>query len=322
MSYQRTPFWVAVLAALFTLPLVYLGGTVTTYRVGLAVPDWPRTFGENMFLYDFWNAPFGVRLEHTHRLYGAAVGFATIFLCVWFLVFEPRRWLKSLGVLALLAVVVQGILGGTRVTQVSTVLAAIHGISGQVFFGLIVALCVFTSRKWIAARQPVLDQGQIRWLATAILCAVAIQIGLGSWFRHFGALATIVFHALLAVTILSAAIFVLVKVERNRPELATLAASARMLTVLTAIQLVLGASALGSLWPLDGIPRPSTFFEAVVRTSHQTDGALVLAASVVLCLRSWRQLAPRDVAELASAREEAKLPGRAAAGGLDWEAVA
>ena len=68
----------AVFAAVFTLPLLFVGGSVTTYRVGLAVPDWPSTFGINMFLYDFWNAPFGVRIEHTHRLYGAAVGMATM----------------------------------------------------------------------------------------------------------------------------------------------------------------------------------------------------------------------------------------------------
>ena len=58
---------------------------MTTYRVGLAVPDWPTTFGDNMFLYDFWNAPFGVRIEHAHRLYGAAVGLATVLLAGWFL---------------------------------------------------------------------------------------------------------------------------------------------------------------------------------------------------------------------------------------------
>ena len=61
---------------------------MTTYRVGLAVPDWPSTFGINMLLYDFWNAPFGVQMEHSHRLYGAAVGLATLFLAGWFLAFE------------------------------------------------------------------------------------------------------------------------------------------------------------------------------------------------------------------------------------------
>src|SRR5271155_6193311 len=87
---------VALGAAAFTLPLLYVGGSVTTYRVGLAVPDWPTTFDENIFFYNFWDAPFGVQIEHAHRLYGAAVGLATIVLTGCLLAFERRRWLKGL----------------------------------------------------------------------------------------------------------------------------------------------------------------------------------------------------------------------------------
>src|SRR5271166_3610751 len=155
-AYRHSPHAMALLAAVFTLPLLFVGGSVTTYGVGMAVPDWPATFGINMFLFDFWNAPFGVRVEHAHRLYGAAVGLATIGLAVWFFCFEPRRWMKLLGVVALLAVIGQGILGGTRVTQVSTFLAAVHGCTAQAFFGLMVALCVLTGRDWLSAaiREP------------------------------------------------------------------------------------------------------------------------------------------------------------------------
>ncbi len=321
-AYRPAPFWAALCAAVFTLPLLYVGGTVTTYRVGLAVPDWPTTFGANMFLYEFWNEPFGVRIEHTHRLYGAAVGLATIFLCVWFLAFEPRRWLKVLGVLALVAVIIQGVLGGTRVTQVSTLLAAIHGIVGQAFFGLVVALCVFTSRKWYAAPKMTEDRAQLRWLATAILCAVAVQIGLGSWSRHFGAMATIIMHAITAAAIWVAAMIAFVDVERNRQALSPLAASARMLAILTTLQVLLGTVSLYTLLPLDGVPRPAGFYEAVVRTSHQTAGALILAAAVVFALRAHRQLAWWPSAETAPAIEEAGSARRSLAGSLDWEAVA
>lgn len=322
-AYRPAPFWVALCAAVFTLPLLYVGGTVTTYRVGLAVPDWPSTFGENMFSYNFWDAPFGVWIEHAHRLYGAAVGFLTIVLCLWFLAFEPRRWLKGLGVLALVAVIVQGILGGTRVTQVSTLLAAIHGISGQEFFALVVALCVFTSRKWYTSAICADDAGRLRWLGPAIFCAVALQIGLGSGFRHFGTLAAIVMHALLAAAIWIAAIVALVKVEQNRQALSALAASARMLVVLTTLQILLGAVTLYRLLPRDGVPRPTTFSEAFLRTSHQTGGALILAAAVVLALRANRHLlAPRAAGEAVPASEEAALASRSGAGLLDWEAVA
>jgi len=149
-AYRHSPHAMALLAAVFTLPLLFVGGSVTTYRVGMAVPDLPATFGINMFLFDFWNAPFGVRVEHAHRLYGAAVGLATVGLTVWFFRFEPRRWMKVLGVVALVTVIGQGILGGTRVTQVSTFLAAVHGCTAQAFFGLMVALCVLTGRDWLS----------------------------------------------------------------------------------------------------------------------------------------------------------------------------
>ena len=179
----------AVLAAVFTLPLLFVGGSVTTYRVGMAVPDWPTTFGINMFLYDFWNAPFGVRVEHAHRLYGAAVGLATIVLTVWFLAFEPRRWMKVLGVVALVAVIVQGILGGTASTQISTFLAAVHGCTGQAFFGLMVALCVLTGRDWSSARagRPRHPHGSAA-RALVMLALVYGQIVLGAWLRHYGTL--------------------------------------------------------------------------------------------------------------------------------------
>ena len=88
---------------------------MTTYRVGMAVPDWPTTFGMKCFFTTSGTPPRACFIEHTHRLYGAAVGLATIVLTVWFLAAERRRWLKVLGVLALLAVIGQGVLGGYRV---------------------------------------------------------------------------------------------------------------------------------------------------------------------------------------------------------------
>jgi len=320
--YRPGPHWIAVCAAIFTLPLLYVGGTVTTYHVGLAVPDWPTTFGMNMFLYDFWNAPFGVRVEHAHRLYGAAVGLATILLCLLLLAFEPRRWLKVLGVLALCAVIVQGILGGTRVTQVSTLLAAIHGVTGQAFFGLMVALCVFTSRKWYAEPMEGPGAGDLRVLTTATLSMVVIQIALGSWSRHFGTVSTIATHSLLAVVIWIASLFALVKIERNRQALSPMAASGRMLVALTTLQVALGLVALVGLLPLDGTPRAASFYQALVRTGHQTNGALILAAGVVLCLRAHRLRSQQAAGNALRSLAQAGSASRPLASGLLSEAVA
>ena len=200
-GHRRVVHAVAIFAALFTLPLLYVGGTVTTYRVGMAVPDWPTTFQENPFLYDMWNAPFGVRVEHSHRLYGAAVGLATIVLAMCLLQFEPRVWLKGLGVLALVAVVVQGVLGGMRVRWNSTLLAAVHGCTGQAFFGLLVALCVFTGRDWTPATVRSSDPGSLRVRSSIALGLVYAQIVLGGWLRHYGTPSALWLHSTLGAAV-------------------------------------------------------------------------------------------------------------------------
>jgi heme a synthase len=319
-SFQRGPHWIAVCAAVFTLPLLYVGGSVTTYRVGLAVPDWPQTFGINMFLYDFWNAPFGVRIEHTHRLYGAAVGIATLLLAGWFLVFERRPWMKGLGVLALVTVIVQGVLGGTRVTQVSTVLAAIHGVMGQAFFGLMVVLCVLTGRGWREQTRRTADVDHLRPRALLLLGMVAAQIALGSWLRHYGTRAALVAHAVLAVAVWAHALLLFLKVKRGKASSSGLVPSSLAAAVASTLQIVLGFVAMVYLLPFDGTPGPVSFYQAVVRTGHQTNGAVLLAATVVLDLRSFRLLA-RSTSS-ASTDFDLGATRQAKPGAMDWEAVA
>jgi heme a synthase len=317
---ERAPFWIALFAAACTLPLLFVGGSVTTYRVGLAVPDWPQTFGTNMFLYEFWNAPFGVRIEHTHRLYGAFVGLATLVLAGWFLVFERRRWMKGLGVLAVVAVVVQGVLGGTRVTQVSTVLAAFHGVMGQAFFGLMVALCVLTGRRWRQESGRVADVDHLRVRALVLLGMVVAQIALGSWLRHFGTRAALAAHAVLAMAVWAHALLFYVRVKRGQPTLAGLVPSSLAAAVASTVQIILGIVAMVYLLPFDGIPRSVSFYQAVVRTGHQTNGALLLAATVVLVLRASRLLAGRAASALSGFDPLEVRPAQLAA--KDWEAVA
>jgi len=243
-----------------------------------------------MFLFDFWNAPFGVRVEHAHRLYGAAVGLATIGLAVWFFCFEPRRWMKVLGVVALLAVIGQGILGGTRVTQVSTFLAAVHGCTAQAFFGLMAAFCVLTGRDWLSdsPREP--DSHRFRRRAVIMLALIYGQIVLGAWVRHYGTLAAVTAHSLLAAAVLVYALVLAVSVERHKQDVPALVAWSRLLAGSAVAQVVLGIVALVYVLPLGGMPRPSGFYEAVLRTGHQTNAALLLAASVVFALRACRHL--------------------------------
>jgi heme a synthase len=278
-------------AAVFTLPLLYVGGSVTTYRVGLAVPDWPNTLGVNMFLFNMWHEPFGVRVEHSHRLYGAAVGVFTLILSGWLLIFEPRKWMKWLGLLAVATVIVQGVLGGTRVTQTSTFLAAVHACVGQVYFALVVALCVFTGRGWQAAVGTRIESPWLKPLGWAVLALVPAQIMLGSWLRHYGTREALAAHAFLAFAVWGSCLFLAFMVEHHKRTWARLVPSARALGLLATLQVALGIGAFISLLPFDGTPKAVTFYQAVTRTAHQTSGALLLAAAVVFNLRRFRHAA-------------------------------
>jgi cytochrome c oxidase assembly protein subunit 15 len=321
-GYRRGPHWVAVFAAVFTLPLLYVGGSVTTYRVGLAVHDWPTTFGENMFAYDFRYAPFGVRVEHLHRLYGAAVGLATIVLAGWFLARERRRWLKGLGLLALAAVILQGVLGGLRVTRTSTLLAAVHGFTGQAFFGLMVALSVWTGRDWNRTTTPGTDPDHLRRRALVLLGLVYAQIALGGWLRHYGTPTALWTHGVLAAAVWVHAVFLAYRIERGRAGLDPLVGPARVLALASTLQVVLGLAAMSVLWPFDGLSRPVTSGQALIRTGHQTNAALLLAATIVVTLRAYRDLAGAATAAATGTGRDEGRSGRPEPAALDWEAVA
>jgi cytochrome c oxidase assembly protein subunit 15 len=288
--YRAGPHRVAVVAAVFTWPLIFVGGLVTTYRVGMAVPDWPTTFGMNMFLYRFWEAAWGVFIEHGHRLYGAAVGVATLVLAGWFLIAERRTWLKALGVAALLAVIGQGVLGGYRVRLNSTSLAALHGCTAQAFFALMVALCVLTGRGWSGTVVPVADPAHLRGRTVVTLALVYFQIVAGAWLRHFGSPLALAVHVALATGVVGHAATTAWRVERNKGLVPDLVPAARVMGLTVLGQVVLGVAAWWLLRPFDGIPRFVTTWQALIRTGHQANGALLLASSVVLTLRSFRHM--------------------------------
>ena len=108
----------AVTTVCGTFLLIIVGGLVTSMGAGLAVPDWPTTFGRNMFLFPISKMVDGVLYEHSHRLLGAAIGFLTLMLAMLLWLMEDRKWLRWLGAAALVSVIVQGIMGGLRVVLV------------------------------------------------------------------------------------------------------------------------------------------------------------------------------------------------------------
>jgi heme a synthase len=140
--------WYAVVAAASVSLLICSGGLVTSHEAGMAVPDWPNTFGYNMFLFPVSRWVGGVFFEHTHRLIASMVGLLTVILCLALFIIEERRWVKTLGVIAVVAVVIQGILGGLRVTENNAALGLFHGCLAQSFFALMATIALVTSRFW------------------------------------------------------------------------------------------------------------------------------------------------------------------------------
>src|SRR6267142_4596341 len=134
--------------AFATLLLICSGGMVTSKGVGLAVPDWPTTFGYNMFLFPVSKWIGGVLFEHTHRLIASTVGFFTIILAIWLWRTEDRVAVKTLGLIAVAGVILQGILGGLRVTMMKDQIGSFHACLAQAFLGLIVLIAIVTTNPW------------------------------------------------------------------------------------------------------------------------------------------------------------------------------
>src|SRR5690349_12551144 len=139
----------AVLTAAATFCLIWVGGLVTSHGAGMAVPDWPTTYGYNMFFFPISKWVGGIFYEHSHRLVASGVGLLTVILAMWLWLREDRRWIRWLGGVALFLVVAQGILGGLRVTHMMDVLGVFHGTLAQLFFVLVSSIALFTSRWWV-----------------------------------------------------------------------------------------------------------------------------------------------------------------------------
>jgi len=178
----------AVLTAFCTFLLLGLGGLVTSHEAGMSVPDWPNTYGYNMFLFPFSQWVGGIFYEHTHRLLASGVGLMTTILAVWLWFKDSRKWMHWLGVTTFLLVVAQGVLGGLRVTLHLDSLGIVHGTIAQLFFVLTCALALFTSRRWpdLAAksRPGFRVPSDLRTLVLATTLLIFGQLVLGATMRH------------------------------------------------------------------------------------------------------------------------------------------
>jgi cytochrome c oxidase assembly protein subunit 15 len=283
----------AILVACATFFLIIAGALVTSHDAGLATSDWPLSNGQffpKMVGNLFW--------EHGHRLVATTVGILTIVLMVYILRREQRSWVRKLGVIALLGVVAQGLLGGLTVKlMLPLTVSTAHATLAQLFFCTTVSLAVFTSRSWMEARPRLEEKGSLplRYLCSAALVTIFLQLILGATLRHSatwdrplpidlilahigGALAVVITLGTAALTVL----------RRHRGE-TFLTRPATVALSLLVVQLFLGLAAYLTRIASPNDPQPLNPMVGIT-VAHVACGALVFATTIVLTLRTFRVL--------------------------------
>lgn len=304
------PFRVSVLLAIVTFPLIFVGGLVTTQQAGMAVPDWPGTYGYNLFLYpveDWWPGPYDLFIEHGHRLLGSLAGLVCIALLLVSLVKERRGWVKGLAFVALLLVIAQGLLGGVRVLAADRAIAMVHGCVGPAFFALSIALACITSSFWMqrAAEVPrVVKPTYWAWAVSMVVVAY-MQLVLGANLRHISVEADPIVHRSLTIAHVTGAILTVFHALRLaqlafQGDLGQSRRASTVLLLLVSLQFCLGVAT----WAVKfGVPEPynewswfagfvveaQSLLQANVVTAHVATGSLILGTSVWLMLKTARQ---------------------------------
>ena len=283
--------------ALSTAVLIFAGGLVTSTGSGLSVPDWPTTYGWNMFLFPLEKMVGGIRYEHSHRLIASTVGFLILVLAVWLWRSEPRAWVRRLGYIALVAVVTQGILGGITVLwYLPDPISIAHASLAQIVFCLTTAIALFMSKGWNRSDVAAVNDALLGKVTIVTTAWIYVQILLGATMRHtdaglaipdfplaFGQLipphwdAKIAIHfahrlgALVASFLIVAATAHVFYHHRRHGELMR---PSVLLLVLLAVQITLGAYTVLSER------------HYIINSLHVVTGASVLVTSLVLTVRA------------------------------------
>lgn len=316
----RSVHRIAVLAVSLIWPLIWVGGLVTTYDAGMAVPDWPGTYGYNLFLYPYHTwllGPFDLFIEHGHRLLGALVGFVAIALVIAAFRFEPRSWVRWLTLGVLVAVIAQGVLGGMRVLLSDRSLAMVHGCTAPAVFSLCVFAAVVTSRWWWQVEErsvqkaSELSNHSIRLpgkgavaLAIGLVALSYGQLVLGAQLRHVQPHATPgSFAHVVALHIMTAGIVWLLTgvvwwCLRRCGDL-TLSRPGLVLLGLVGLQIAFGVGTwvvkYGFPGFLEWMPGASDFVvrskdwgDSLLITAHVATGSLILAIATMILVRLLR----------------------------------
>jgi len=292
----------ALFTAACTFFLLIAGALVTSNDAGLSVPDWPLSYGS-------LTPPMvgGIFYEHGHRVVASFVGLLSMVLAVWLWRvasrLEPRRrWLRWLGVAALGAIVLQGVLGGLTVLFfLPPPVSSAHAALAQLFFTTVASIALFTSAWWenepVAPRRD-FGSPSVHTLGVLTAGAVLVQLLLGAAFRHkaFG----IVPHLVGAVVVTGLIFWFAGALKRRFAGVAELRLSARVLHILIGVQLLLGGAAYWSRLYAAPFPQPIPVM-VTLTVAHVVTGALVLVSTVLVTLVCYRVVRPAGTALMAAA---------------------
>lgn len=286
----------AVVVACLTFLLVIAGALVTSHDAGLSVPDWPTSFGT----YRIPRMVGGVRYEDGHRMIAGVVATLTVILAIFIWGKEPRRWVKWLAGFAVLAVIVQAVLGGLGVLHfLETVLTVSHSSMAQIYFCIMVSLAIFTSPRWRWDGERANDPGKpdLHRCAIALNIIILIQIMLGAVFRNqvqdqlgrmqYVHTIGVVPHIVGAGVVLGFVFYLLMRIVRVPGRDPALLIAMFLLVTLVVVQVFLGVGVYLMMLISRSAPEP---VGAVVMSSvaHVAVGALIFTGSVVLTYLTYR----------------------------------
>ncbi len=300
---DSTPDWLrrfTKLVAFSTLFLIFAGAMVTSTGSGLAVPDWPLSYGRL-----FPPMIGGIFYEHGHRMVAATVGFLTVIQAVWLQLRERKRFVRLLGWCAVGAVITQGILGGlTVIFLLPHAISVAHAGLAEIFLCLNVSIAFFTSRSYAALRSMEKGDAPVG-PALGLVALVYLQILVGALMRHLGAglaipdfplsfghliprftsaaVAVNFAHRLGGAIVAASVLAMFVRLLRFEPAHPLRQLGTILLLVVSA-QVMLGAY---TVW---------SGKQPIITSLHVMTGALTLAMSLLLALtartvgwRTWRQ---------------------------------
>ena len=316
---------VSVVLVGVTAVLLCFGALVTTYDAAMAVPDWPGTYGHNMFLFpisEWLGGPWDLFLEHGHRLLGATVGLLSLILAGACFRWETRGIVRGLATAAVVLVVLQGVLGGMRVLMDDRTIAKVHACTGPLFFGVAIALATLTGRR----SRGVLRSKWLSRMSFGLVAAAYAQLVAGAQLRHIDAavvdpftfrwlvVAHLVGAGLVALLAVAVAAFAwataFMPTPTETPSTKSPLVWSTGIFLLVTCQIVLGAAAWLANWGVpDGwigrifsawITSPveaRSLWNATVVTGHVVLGMMIFGMAVVLAITSGQATAQASTAK-------------------------